>query len=1051
MAGTNAHVNNGGHFDSGIGELTFEEFDNTAKYEGLLGHMVYLNVPDPDDESSIKWVNAKIVKHDGDGVFTVKRKVDGESEKQKVEFKNLMLVNDSYESDLCNLPEVHEPAIISNIGQRFMEGNYFTSMGASLIFVNPGEREKYLDKYKADVEWFERYSSKEADLGNDPHIYAITQLAYDAMCFYNIPYSIQVSGEAGTGKTECVNSIIDYLLYRSYQAPEPLPPGLDAAKTLDHRIRNAGLVLESFGNAYAHSNPTSTRFGKFTKICFKESHLVKAQIDTFLLEKTRVLRAGENERSFNVFYQLLAGRDSAASFKKFLKHLKLGTKPENYLLLNQDGMRMSPCGPDPASNAYGTEEDAVRFDMLVEAMTIVGISSTRMQAVFQVVAGILFFGNLMYVEETVDGYDEPVAIVENPEMLERVANALSVDVYALNNLLTERCLPTRIPGEEPISIRMTAVDAAHTRDSTCKAIYSALFSFLKKIINESLANEQEIGAEMDTGLDNEMVESQHDCFVGILDVCGLCNHEMNEFEHLLINYANEVLHHSFQTDVFDVEVALLEQENIPTKAFDFEVNTNAPCLELLCSPERSVFSLLEEFSAADVYDGDSRFLHDMHKAQKFRSESSHIVPLPNNEQKYSFCVQHYCGPVHYFMFPAYVEQNMGMKGNAWTLKNRDESPSDLPDFLNSSENKDIVLLTDHLHGISQRMGARVNVELETQTQLAVQQVSAINTILASTSCLHVQCVKPNTTGSSEVFENELVAAQLRSSHTVQACQVAKLSYPIRISFAQIWDALGDLQDEVDQIFIGQNDNLLVSCMVLSYNFPHTAYKIGESMIFFQGPYIEAVAELLRGPQTEEDVDILLHSLAESLIEVSAAYTQVKKVDEDMDEVHVAFATLKAADKTFLDKIEKARQETPLKEVLEGRLDTLKEDIDNHAHIMKKLDQIYENTVTALEDARVQASYGFGEDTGIICEDIDECIDFLVRSPPFPISSITCFCPLYPLISFCSLASYNIQLIPCHLISFNLTPITSNSARLILPDPPHGNSAAQSGGSQQISR
>ena len=58
---------------------------------------------------------------------------------------------------------------------------------------------------------------------------------------------------------------------------------------------------------------------------------MKAQIDTFLLEKTRVLRAGENERSFNVFYELLAGRDSAASFKKFLKHLKLGTRPENYV------------------------------------------------------------------------------------------------------------------------------------------------------------------------------------------------------------------------------------------------------------------------------------------------------------------------------------------------------------------------------------------------------------------------------------------------------------------------------------------------------------------------------------------------------------------------------------------------------------------------------------------------------------------------------------------------------------------------------------------------
>ena len=77
---------------------------------------------------------------------------------------------------------------------------------------------------------------------------------------------------------------------------------------LERQILQANPVLEAFGNAQTQRNNNSSRFGKFVRISFApDGSIAGANIDWYLLEKSRVIVRAAAERSFHVFYQILEG------------------------------------------------------------------------------------------------------------------------------------------------------------------------------------------------------------------------------------------------------------------------------------------------------------------------------------------------------------------------------------------------------------------------------------------------------------------------------------------------------------------------------------------------------------------------------------------------------------------------------------------------------------------------------------------------------------------------------------------------------------------------
>ena len=78
--------------------------------------------------------------------------------------------------------------------------------------------------------------------------------------------------------------------------------------SIHQEILQSNPVLESFGNAKTLRNNNSSRFGKWMQIHFDSSCRIQgASITNYLLEKSRVVRQTQGEKSYHIFYQLLSG------------------------------------------------------------------------------------------------------------------------------------------------------------------------------------------------------------------------------------------------------------------------------------------------------------------------------------------------------------------------------------------------------------------------------------------------------------------------------------------------------------------------------------------------------------------------------------------------------------------------------------------------------------------------------------------------------------------------------------------------------------------------
>ena len=68
-------------------------------------------------------------------------------------------------------------------------------------------------------------------------------------------------------------------------------------------------------------NDNSSRFGKFIELQFKDSgSLIGALIETYLLEKIRLVYQSPEERNYHVFYEVLEGGDHELKEKLILSN-----------------------------------------------------------------------------------------------------------------------------------------------------------------------------------------------------------------------------------------------------------------------------------------------------------------------------------------------------------------------------------------------------------------------------------------------------------------------------------------------------------------------------------------------------------------------------------------------------------------------------------------------------------------------------------------------------------------------------------------------------------
>lgn len=157
-----------------------------------------------------------------------------------------------------------------------------------------------------------------------------------------------------------------------------------AGVSVEHQILDSNPVLESFGNAKTIRNNNSSRFGKYMEVNFDRNSIkgeggkciIKGcNISAYLLEKSRVVKQGPNERNYHVFYMLLAG--ASKELKK-----ELGLKPaDQFQYLTQSGCLV-----------VDKRSDGDEFEEMMFAMGSLRIDASFQQHMFQCLAAILHLG-----------------------------------------------------------------------------------------------------------------------------------------------------------------------------------------------------------------------------------------------------------------------------------------------------------------------------------------------------------------------------------------------------------------------------------------------------------------------------------------------------------------------------------------------------------------------------------------------------------------------------------------------------------------------------------
>merc|ERR1711973_118427 len=505
----------------------------------------------------------------------------------------------------------------------------YTYSGLFCIVVNPYKRypiyttrvvKMYLGKRRNEV---------------PPHLWAITETAYRNMLTNLKNQSMLITGESGAGKTENTKKVIAYLA-------QVAASGKKAAKkvSLEDQIVATNPILESYGNAKTSRNDNSSRFGKFIRIHFNAAgKLAGCDIESYLLEKSRITQQQEVERSYHIFYQLLM---------PFVPDLKAKC------LLSDDIYDYSYVSQGKVTVA--SIDDNEELEYTDAAFDIIGFSTEEKWDCYKITAAVMSAGEVKFVQKGRDDQAEPGDMAYPT----KVATLFGCDV---NEMLKGFCKPKIKVGTEWVTKGQTCEQATNGIGGIARACFDRIFKWLIIKCNDTL-------------IDATMKKAN---FCAVLDIAGFEIFEYNGFEQISINFVNEKLQQFFNHHMFVVEQQEYVSEGIDWAMVDFGMDL-AACIIMFEKP-MGIWAILEEESLFPK--ATDKSFEDKLKAQHLGKSAPFAKPQSKTDKNAHFAVIHYAGIVSYNV-------------TAWLEKNKDPVNDTVADCLKRASNALLVQLwEDH--------------------------------------------------------------------------------------------------------------------------------------------------------------------------------------------------------------------------------------------------------------------------------------------------------------------------------------------------------------------
>ncbi|XP_061839948.1 myosin-9-like isoform X1 [Nerophis lumbriciformis] len=695
--------------------------------------------------------------------------------------------------DMAELTCLNEASVLHNLKERYYSGLIYTYSGLFCVVINPY---KYLPIYSEDI--VNMYKGKKRH-EMPPHIYAITDTAYRSMMQDREDQSILCTGESGAGKTENTKKVIQYLAHvaSSFKSKKDQGSAVLSHGELEKQLLQANPILEAFGNAKTVKNDNSSRFGKFIRINFDvNGYIVGANIETYLLEKSRAIRQAKEERSFHIFYYMLSGAGDKLRSELCLEDYS------KYRFMSNGNLTIPG------------QQDKDMYTDTVEAFKIMSIPDEERIGLLKVVSAVLQLGNMTFKKER----HSDQASMPDDTAAQKVSHLLGINVTDF----TRAILSPRIKvGRDYVQKAQTQEQAEFAVEALAKASYERMFRWLVMRINKALDKTKRQGAS----------------FIGILDIAGFEIFELNSFEQLCINYTNEKLQQLFNHTMFILEQEEYQREGIDWSFIDFGLDLQ-PCIDLIekHSSPPGILALLDEecwFPKAT----DKSFVEKVVQEQGTHPKFQKPKKLKDEAD---FCVIHYAGKVDY-------------KANAWLMKNMDPLNECVATLLNQSTDKftsdlwrdvDRIVGLDKVVGMSDSMHGAFKTRkgmFRTVGQLYKEQLGNLMATLRNTNPNFVRCIIPNHEKKAGKLEAHLVLDQLRCNGVLEGIRICRQGFPNRIVFQEFRQRYEILTpNAIPKGFMDGKQACVL--MIKALELDPNLYRIGQSKVFFRAGVLAHLEE-----------------------------------------------------------------------------------------------------------------------------------------------------------------------------------------------------------------
>ncbi|XP_058815415.1 myosin heavy chain, muscle isoform X5 [Topomyia yanbarensis] len=687
--------------------------------------------------------------------------------------------------DMSNLTYLNDASVLHNLRERYRAKLIYTYSGLFCVVINPYKRwplytmrvaKMYRGKRRAEV---------------PPHLFAVSDGAYVNMLTNHENQSMLITGESGAGKTENTKKVIAY--FATIGASGKKDENAEKKGSLEDQVVQTNPVLEAFGNAKTVRNDNSSRFGKFIRIHFTGSgKLAGADIETYLLEKARVISQQTLERSYHIFYQIMSG-----SVKGLKEMCFLSNDIYDYYNVAQGKVTIP------------NVDDGEECLLMDEAFNVLGFTQEEKDNIYRITAAVMHMGGMKFKQK---GREEQ-AEADGTEEGDRVAKLLGVvteDLY--KNLLKPRIKV----GAEFVTKGQNKDQVTNAVGALCKGIFDRVFKWLVKKCNETL--------------DTKQKRAQ---FIGVLDIAGFEIFDFNGFEQLCINFTNEKLQQFFNHHMFVLEQEEYKKEGINWAFIDFGMDLLA-CVELIEKP-MGILSILEEESmfpkATDQTFAEKLMTNHLGKSAPFQKPKP---PKPGCQAAH-FAIGHYAGVVSYNI-------------TGWLEKNKDPLNDTVVDQFKKGTNQLVVeIFADH-PGQSAAPDAgggkggrgKKGAGFATVSSSYKEQLNNLMTTLRSTQPHFVRCIIPNELKQTGLIDAHLVMHQLTCNGVLEGIRICRKGFPNRMMYPDFklrYKILNPKEAEQQK-----DPKACAECILTAVGLDQEMYRLGNTKVFFRAGVLGQMEE-----------------------------------------------------------------------------------------------------------------------------------------------------------------------------------------------------------------